>query len=414
MATWRDRFAGTKASYKGVRFTVLEVDLLFGRELTRFDIAKAPEAEGLASLTGVELKSDSLFTDEFKLPKEFEILCSFSGDNYIEERDAFMEKISEGGFGDLVLQNHDPIVVQGGRGISRYSSKAGGYEEIRIQFAQYDDREQPTAVVDTFKAAQASIDEGRKSGLSAFATSLARGARSASVALAGLTAKVGEVVENTLGVGAIGDALEACTDIATQIQQAATTIIFFPEQLAGLVYDLMEALTFAFENPKDAVTAQFETLKLYANGLPEYQPETPTEVQIALNQIQMTQLVNNATIMQVGNALILSDFVSSDEANAFLRKFEAAARAQQLINGDTDGFADVYYQIANILSSVRSHVQNSQNLPSIVQYDYNVNQNAFSLAQDLYGNAERASDLVARNSTRNPLFMQNTLEALSF
>lgn len=416
---WLKQFKGTTASFAGVPFTIEEIDMIFGRDLTLLD----NKSGGFAAAFGQVDSSDSM-QDQGRLPRQIDVTCAFYGSDYIDKRDAFITAIEREGVFSLILPNHDPMNVRAGRAVNRFSNRSGGYERIIVTFVKSEQSAdparaslgaslQPTQTINTSKAAEEGINDSKATFLAAFGTKLESGAKWVADASTKLTENVSDTINNTLGVGAIGDGLEAVTEASNALAQNATTLIYTPTVLANQINDAISALTFAFTQPINAFNAQLGMLENY--GLIDSSTgETPTDQDAIDNNNSFVQIVNNIALAEAGRSAVLAEYVSLDDALKAKSRFEAAARAQQLQNGNTTGSDESYREISNIIALVSNHITAQEDLPSNIDISYPDSNPALVVAHDLYADSERGDELVSRNNVQNPLFLPQELTALSF
>jgi prophage DNA circulation protein len=405
---WLQRFKGTQASFSGVPFRIEEIDMIFGRDLTLQD----NKTGGLAAAFGQVSASEDSIQDQGKLPRQLDILCSFYGDNYIEDRDNFIGAIEFGGIASLILPNHDPLSVRAGRAVNRFSNREGGTEKILVTFVQSSETVQPVFVLDTAGAAIDAIDD--RSFIERFSSNLSSGATWVADASTTLTQKFSTDLLDTLGLGAAGDALDVVTAAAFTISQNATTLIYTPTTLANSISDTTEALTNAFQQPINAFNAQKQLFDSYGSGQATISAGSSTAQDAIDNQDAFNQLVKNSALAEMGRAAVLAEYATLEDALRVKAQIEEAARLQQLANGSIEGQEQSYYEIANIVAAVSKHITEQGDLPTTLDLTFNEENVALVLAQDLYGNASRGDELVERNAARHPLFLPRELEVLSF
>lgn len=408
---WLKQFHGTPASLDGVEFKIDNVTLTFGRNIKRLFIEQ-DDADPFATAES----GDAFIKDSGKLPREFVLQCRFVGSDYIVRRDSFISLIEKGGIRQLILPNHNPIFVKAGRGVNKFSNREGGYEIVTVEFVQSATELSgpfPSATINTEKAATEGIDDSKTSFLESFATKLSTGAQWVADASSDLTALVSTTINDTLGLGAVGDALEAVTEASETLAQNATTLIYTPTVLANQINDAVSALTLAFEQPANAFNAQIQLLQNYGI-ISTAVGATKAEQDAIDNNNAFVQMVNNAAITEAGRAAVLTDYDSLDDALLAKKRFEEAARLQQLNNGNVAGYDESYRELANVIALVSEHIIAQGDLPSNVDISYPDTNSSLVLAEDLYGDADRAPELVTRNKSRNPLFLPRDLTVLSF
>jgi prophage DNA circulation protein len=400
------------ASYKGVPFKVDIADLQFGRDI---EVSQTPTGQLISKETGEPIGGglNPWVRDRGLLQKQFTVTAHFAGLNYLTERDAFIGAIENGGGGELQLPTFDPINVIAGKAAIQFNNKQGGFESIKVVFHRYELKVQPETSINTQKAATEGIDASKETFLASFGTKLESGAQWVAEASTNLTTNISTTINDTLGLGAVGDGLEAVTEASNTLAQNATTLIYTPTVLADQINDAVSALTFAFEQPINAFNAQLQMLENYG-VVNNSAGSTPTEQDAIDNNNSFVMIVNNTALAEAGRAAVLEEYTTLDDAQRAKSRFEAAARAQQLLNGNTPGYEESYREISDIMALVSSHITAQGELPSNVDISYPDTNVSVVLAHDLYGDAERGAEIVNRNSVRNPLFLPTELTVLSF
>ena len=353
--------------------------------------------------------------DTGALAKRISVSAHFQGNNYKKDRDAFIEIVEAGGIHELILPTFPPMNARVGEASIKYSNKAGGYEEVMVLFIEDNNEVHPTDNADSKKDAEGTIGAGKVSVLKKFGLTLSSVSSTVSDIATGLTERITEFCDETLGLSAISDGIDSFTALNEELAQTASTLIYRPSTLAGKVYTLFESVNQTFESTTGAFKAQMHIFEGYANGISTYYDDsTESTKAIYFNNISFIQLVNNATLQLAGSALLNSDFKSLDEARAYLSDYEKAVKAQQLLNGNFVGFEELHYALANTLADVSRYVKNQSDLPSVVEREYNFNTQALVQSMDLYGTALRADEIIEQNDVRNPLELPKKLKVLTY
>ncbi len=410
------------AHFRGVPFKVdvAEKNLGWGISNKPIRVSKAKNGEKAT----VKIKE--------KLANQWRITAHFAGNDYLDAKRAFISVIEDGAPGELQLPTESPVFVYPEKATIIYSNGAGGYEDVRVVFIETtaDSEENisfPTKTTDTEGQLNTSADSAFETFPDEFSLSTDQGAEpseedgiATSVGVAKFVeTKTAELVEkfsdDILSVlpGGSGDPLNDVISSAQSISEDATTLIQTPQILASQITSLVDEIVYVFTNPIDAFNAQLTLIEYYATGLPTYSPATDTEQGLEDNSDAMSQIVYNAALAGASRSVALTEFESLDQALFIKSKFDAAARAQQLNNGDISGYDNSYYAIANMQAAVNAHIESQGQLPSNITLTFEDQMPAVAMAQDIYDDADRADELVRRNDIRNPLFCNREMVVLS-
>jgi prophage DNA circulation protein len=408
---WREKFSGTVASFRGESFRIEDINMSFGRDLDRFYGKSEKSDEG--GFGKKRKDTEPLVEDGGKLPREFDIVCFFSGNNYFVERDAFIKAIEDGNPGTLILPNHDPLTVRAGRAVNRFNSREGGFERILVTFVQTSEEafEQPAQTVNTEKVADDAANASQSSIRAAFSM-VASTFEAAAVKSDQMVEAVSSTI-STVMAGGEGAPLDSILDSLDNMSNNARTLIQSPQTLALEITDTVDAITFAFTNPIDAFNSQVQLFEDYGLGLPFYPIDTPSDQDVDDNRTSMIQIVQNSALAGAGRSLAKAEFESLDDALLAKDSFDSAIREQQIANGDQEGYDDVYNSLTALQAAVAQHINDQENLPSNVILEYAAQVPTLVIAEDLYGDADRDQELVDRNAIRNPLFCKNQMSVLS-
>ncbi len=118
-------------------------------------------------------------------------------------------------------------------------------------------------------------------------------------------------------------------------------------------------------------------------------------------------------VIQAGRILGTTTFTSRTDVDAALAQIDAAFDAVESAAGNS--LQTAFYQALVTLHAavIADLTTRSYPLPQIVTYSFGRTYSALALAQRLYGDASRASELAAENQTFNPAFMQRVGRALA-
>ena len=279
-----------------------------------------------------------------------------------------------------------------------------------IMFYETTLKPKPSTIANEKRAAEDTAEEGAKAAIAVVEEDFEPTAPDAP----SLSERAGEALLAVKAKGAdLGERFNDYVEKATVLSEQARTIIQTPQRFAEQIYDAVGDLTFAFTNTIDAFNAQLQIFETYRSDLSfELNGSESRRLQVQNNEA-ISLAVENACVMQAGIAALSVDFDTLDDAITVRKQFEGAVRTQQLRNGSTEGWDDVYRLLSKLLGSVTKHINEVANLPTAIDYEFGDENVSFVLAQDFYGDADRGDEIVQRNAVRNPLFCNRELELLS-
>ena len=433
--SWKD--ALKEASFKGVPFKTDTATVEFGWTVAERETATSELKwkEGKAPLNDPASQTSDPHIDKGKKgAKVFTVDAHFTGDDYIANRDAFIAAIEEGGPGILQLPLMKAVSAYASRGASQYSNVAGGYESVSIKFIETTEKPKPNASVNQARAAAATADNGSAKLLSGFVgdgeTDDEETLEEASVRLSTVLpekskfsafAEGAAELADTLSVkllesSAFGDAGPEFSNFVSKamaLSEDARTIIQTPQRFAEEILDVISNLTYAFTNPIDALNAQLFIFETFRDSLDFGLNGSESKRLQVQNNEMISMLVESACVMQAGLSAINSEYETLNDALNARSKFETAVRTQRLRLGNAEGYGSIYDSLGSLLGSVTQYINEAANLPSTITVDFQDRNPSLALAEDYYGDADRADELVRRNNVKNPLFCNVEMEILS-
>lgn len=216
------------------------------------------------------------------------------------------------------------------------------------------------------------------------------------------------------------DAVASITASVQAVNKEIITLVYDPASAAqALLGNVRSLISAATVEPRNALALARPFFRFGADLLPvpladaESGPVTVSRLQQATNREQMTGAVRMAAVMEASRVASTLDFTSYDEAVTV--RSELADTLDAL--AQSAGVSDEVYEalVALRASMVRDITSRGADLARVVSYTPALTLPALVLAHQLYGDATRDADIVARNRVRHPGFLQgNTaLEVLS-
>jgi prophage DNA circulation protein len=407
--TWRDELQ--PASFRGIPFLVESV--------TRTEHLHADEQV----FPGRETAGDAVHVEPLGAgPERFQVDAFVVGPEYPSARDALEHALGEPGPGRLVHPHRGEKVVSiVGQVQTTESRRRGGFARIVFSCVI---TESPTLRRTPDTAAVVARD------LDAF--------------LEGLAADFGEpyddelpeavsessgdlftdAVDSLSGVyssvlGGIGEV----SDFATDVSQFATDVDRFvaapfdavdgliaalgriasaPERLLGTVVSIEER----GGTVVTSLLAAMRPLIRFGEDLAAIAPTTSNRVSEARNRDATLQVIRGAAIGHTIRAVATLPFDSRSEAIAV--RDELVDALDRLVDegsagGDTASGADLYEELSDARAAMVEHLSGiARTLPELTSHTLRAALPALVLAHDLYGDARREAELVARNDPAHP------------
>lgn len=386
--SWREQLR--PASFRGVEFEVESNDGSFGRRIAvhEYPFRDLPYVEDLG-----------------RKAREIRIEAILLGDDYMAARDALIGAVEEEGPGKLVHPSLGELTVSildGGMTV-RESTLEGGM--CRISFSCIESGEarfpassaatqvlvQQQATVANAISANAFADGFSVAGLPGWAqgTAVAR-------AEAFLGAVQSAVSVLPYGAPARGQVAALVGDLGGRVLSALRAPLSFAAEMVAVVGAMRSGID------AGPAVAMLATLSTFGTSTVLQPTNTPTRRRESTNDDALVELVRATAAIERARAL--SDMTFPD--------FNAAIAARDGVLQQLDSVADTTRndQMYDALSSLRAVVvrdvaARGANLARVVTVTPPATLPALVLAYDLYDDASRDGELVARNRAKHPGFM---------
>jgi prophage DNA circulation protein len=408
--SWKDELK--PASFKGVPFRTDAASVEFGWTTTERATATADLKwkEGKEPVFEAASQSEDPAIDQgTKGARIFSIEAHFTGDDYLTNRESFIAAVEEGGPGILQLPLMKPINAFAARGTTQFSNTAGGFESVSITFIETTLKPKPDTETNQQREADNAAAEGEAASVSRFSKLFS----AATDGAAALAEKLSGKLMDVIGFGGAGDRFSDFVSKAMSLSENARTIIQTPQRFAEEIFDVIGDLTYAFTNPIDALNAQFFIFETFRDGLQTTLNGSESRRRQVSNNLALALAVESACVMQTGIAAMNVEYATLGDALNVRSEFEQAVKTMRSRLGNADGYDGVYHALGSLLGSVTRFINDTANLPSALKIDFADRNPALVIAEDYYGDADRADELVRRNSVRNPLFCDREMEVLS-
>jgi len=395
---WREKLQA--ASFRGVPFFVEGDDAAFGR---RTQVHEYPQR-------------DKPFAEDMgRATREYNLQAFLVGPDYMAARDKLLAALEQPGPGQLVHPFYGQVVVsiQGKARVS-HNRQSGGMCEVAISFVEAGDLSFPQAKDRTQSLASIAADNLGIAALSDFSSSFVVDGFADFVSEAGLAtisdvistvetgmryaknpgALVGLVVGATdfSDIGGIGSKLQGLFAGATALYEAT---IGMSEQSRSSYYG----------GHASAVLDLYSTLPAQdtATGL------TPARVQLTDNDNAVYAIVRRQCLAQAAGAAAMMPAMVQDDVLDIRNRLGAAIDDELLTAPD-----ELIGPLIDVRSTVHKDLtERSRDSARLETVSPALPVPAAVLAYDLYEDATRADEIVARNGIPHPAFVSDPVKVLS-
>ncbi len=423
--SWRER--QEKASFKGVSFYVEGHSASKGRRVA------------VRALPGSSKDVDSVQQDLGRAPNEFDIEAFLWGDDYDADRDELEETLCEPGPGALVLPSRGEQWVRVTRGPNTTESKErGGYCRIRFTVVVEDRTASAARKASPFGTKPKLVMLGK--GLGTYGTNdfldffdtagmPAKYIKSTVDAVHNVTAqlkKVQRITDSTV------NSLDSVSSLLSELDNTINTIMSSPSALASKLVAIVQG-TFSI---LDTITGNIDRL----TGLPsvlasQFDRSGPVRNTLRAGRsiaalgrdvsaggstsLAAREAANTRAVYRLARAAA----VGSQVQTYATAPFDSSTLALQVLSALGDEFDnlagygtgdDLYQALSDVRAALTEHLtQTAADLPRTALYRIPQETPFLLIAHDLYADASRADEVVARNSTRHPLLMSGSVEIVA-
>jgi prophage DNA circulation protein len=419
--TWRDQLQ--QASFRGVPFYTRTTSSQAGRRMALHEYPQRdlPYAEDLG-----------------RKARSFTIEGYVIGPNYMAARDALLAALEQPGAGTLVHPYRGTLNVALMQPATiTESADEGGMARFSMIFTEAGDNQNPTVTADTPSLVASKADAAQAVLASDFASQfvtvgfpdyIAQAAQAVSAKVFSTLASLGgSLPMDPANLAEL--ALDASRNIGS-----LNALIQNPALLATGMLNSISALGSFATNASDALSILGNLVGFGSNSAgaaPAYvAPITPSQAQNTTNQAAITNLVRRSALIEAARASSQVTFASYNEAMAV--REDLSTRLDDEMVGVAAGIVpapapgtwapttevsdDLYQALADLrVAVIRDISARGATLSPLTTFTAGRALPAVVLAHRLYGAADRAEDIVARNHVANPLFVPGgvALEVLS-
>lgn len=396
---WREQLV--QASYRGVAFFVDAHDAELGRrvQVHEFPLRDTAYAEDLGRAT-----------------RRFTLQAYVLGENYMADRDDLLRAAERPGGGQLEHPYFGQMQVVCTACRVQESTREGGLCRFQLEFVEAGD----SALVLKSERSATAVVTRRDAALTA-----AQGAFTARHQVAGQPEFVAAAAQSQLGkaLDTMRSAAGQVRAVAGKVAQLARAVTRAKQDLISIVYEPAAAAQAVLGNlrllvrevaygPREALALARGFYSFNLDLLPP-QGSTPARRQQAANQAAMGHLVRLGAAAEAAGAAAVLDFESYQEADA--TRAELVAVLDGLLEDAL--LADELYDPVRALraATVRDITSRGADLARSLPYTPRTTLPALVIAHQVYGDATRDLELVARNAISHPSFVpgQRVLEVLA-
>lgn len=419
MSTWRDRIVGPKGSFRGVSFYYNTLEGEIGRRtvVKEFPGRDQPAVEDLGRRT-----------------RRFTLEMYVLGDDYDAQRDQLRDALEQPGPGQLVHPYWGNLTVNvDGPVRVRETLREQGVARFAVTFVEAGATLAIVQATATARIVIEAADYLLDNALKSFAASFSVLGLLAAV-VDGIAELVHSVTSTINGIRRrISAALMLIDDLAdsiTGLVDSVTGLLALPGQLAASISGLVNSVVGGIAKISDAFDAMLavfggddatpaagnvlasttktdlleqtvSALGSFGDNLTELPETTPQEQQAAECQRQLVRLVQVSTICAVSKT---ATELTYDSAERALRAQQAITSLMDKVLADTHLPDDLYGLIARLRAALVEHLRaTAAALPSLATYTPTTTLPALVVAYQIYGDAAREGELLARNpQVRDP------------
>jgi prophage DNA circulation protein len=407
--SWRAQLR--KASFRGVEFFVDSAESALGRRtaLHEYPLRDKPYVEDL----GRKARTVSL--------EAYVLATTANGMNYMPGRDALVNALEQAGPGVLVHPYHGELrVALHGEAKLKETTGEGGMARFTLTFVESGEVVFPSGQANTPSIVNQRADEAELSVAEAFEKEFSVDDLPDFVSGSALEqlGNVSKVLGDLPRLSPLnGDAMAKFAPALGGLKLGLPDLVRKPLDLAKAVLGIVDQVRTiakapldAYGNPlanitRDPLAALKMLRKLLAfgkSGNTAIPLTTPTRQQEAANQAAINSLVQQSAVISAARASSEMEFQTFDDAAAVRLELVGELDAQM----EATKSDDVYNALASLRSAtVKDISTRGANLSRVVDYTPGTTLPALVVAYDLYEDAERDVEIVARNRVRHPGFV---------
>lgn len=385
---WTDKLRA--ASFRGVAFKVEDHDMQAGRRTVTHEFP---------------LRDKPFVEDMGRRAKQFAVSAYVVGEDYMTARDALLRACDEAGSGELVHPYLGTLKVVCTGCTLRESKAEGRMARFTLQFIETGEAEFPSDAADPLSLTSAASDAAKVATIDDFedvfsvdglpdfaATDAISIAQDAAESVLDAVSSMNDMVSGELGfVGQVNDFID---DVSGLVQT--------PRQFAESVFDMIEGVTGIATSPMQAIQSLFKLFD-FGDDYDAINQTTATRRRQQANRTAMFALMQRAAAVESARNAPAADYETTQDAETVR---DTLADKLDAFMEDDNTSDDVFQAMQSLRTEVvRGVPPESASLPNLATVTPQVTAPALVLAYDLYEDATRESEIVARNSIRHPGFV---------
>ncbi|MEW5904927.1 MAG: DNA circularization N-terminal domain-containing protein [Pseudomonadota bacterium] len=382
---WRDQWQ--TASFRGVVFRFRSAAAVLGRRNV------------VHSFPG---RDEPYVEDMGRKAREFTLEAFVLGDDYIAWRDRLEAACEQAGPGELVHPTRGRMLVAVQDCRPSESVDAGGMASYSLTFIEAGSNAFPSVRVDTQAAVTVAADDAITASVNDFADKFSIDGKPSFVAvqaLADVNAALDTAYGATLRAFAQINVLPGIYAGLSTLKGQAEQWLSLPATLGDKLSSQVQMIGDLFEG-EHAYEAGGAVAESSSGALPS-STSTPARAQATSNTVAVSQLMQRSGLVVAARAAAQISFASSTDAlavrDSLADRLEAAAETAS---------DDVYFALMALRAAVvRDIGARAADLARLMQYTPRATIPAVVLAYQLYGDATRADEIVARNHVRHAGFV---------
>jgi prophage DNA circulation protein len=356
-------------------------------QVTEFPLRDEPDIERLGKKT-VERNFD----------------CFVIGADYMDARDALLAELDKQQTQVLVHPWLGTLRVE----ISNYTfsetAEEGGMARFQISYFLAASKSRPEVIADTRAGVAGKATVAKKSIADQFeqAFSIDNAARFVNADAIATAQRAMGAVQTAVHLvdgpaTAAGKVLRSVDSALSQV----STLVSSPSSLAGTLTGLVSRMGSTASNASD-VLRQCRSLFAFGDDDADIRyATTPMRKRQRTNRSAINTLVQQSAVITAAEAVPAMTFTSRNDAQAV--QDEIANQLDRLMDSAPD---DVYVALLDLRAAVLTDISaRALNLAALKAYSPRVVMPSLVIAYDVYGDARRAGEIVARNNIRHPAFV---------
>ncbi len=411
--TWRDRIRQNPASFRGAAFFLDSADLEVGR---RVNVQRYPGRDAHTT------------RDLGRNPRSITINAYLIGDEYQDARDALLDAIEAAGPGTLVHPYYGRMeaVVTGPARVQE-SRQEGGFARVTFTLTRQSQAPALTRRPDTrgrLESARTAVTDGVRAHFvdtfdvvgmpSSHTDSALTALASATVLMRSAASEVTSAIgaANTVAseIDALADAaatiidspatlVDAIIDIGASIVGSARTVLAGFDRLTGIPDRVIDVFTRSRQTR--ATVDAMANLATFGADDAEPSRSTPLGEREADNLLAIHVAVRASAIAETAAGIGVFPVDSKTAATEIVEILRDQIDNLLLIAPD-----EVQGPLRDTMAALDDHLaQATGSLPDVGTYTPQVAMPALLIAHEIYGDARREAEIVARNAIANPVFV---------